>query len=218
MAHGKAQKGKGLGGAFWAMMLAGVILLAGMLWFANRQAQDQQTRVANLGGPFTLVDHNGKPFTQENLKGKYTLLYFGYTFCPDVCPTELSILAEALNQIGELRKQVRVVMVSVDPERDTPEALKEYMSNFGPEFIGLTGTPEQIRQMAKNWRAFYRKVPGEAPDEYTMDHSAITFLLDKNGNYIRHFAYGMEPEKVAKVLREVISGQVSAKGGGKGAS
>ncbi len=200
-------KGKGkLGAAFWAMMLAGVVLLAGMLWFTTQQVKVQQARVANLGGSFQLVDQDGRPFTRENLKGKFTLLYFGYTYCPDVCPTGLSIIAEALEQLGEPRRNVRVVMVTVDPERDTPEVLKDYMSNFGPEFIGLTGTPEQIRQMAKNWRAFYRKVPGTDAESYTMDHSANTFLLDTNGNYIHHFAYGSPPDQMAKVLRQVITG------------
>ncbi len=198
-------KGKnGLGRGFWIMMAAGLALLGGVLFFSGQMAQRQQQQVAQLGGPFELVDMHGRKFTQDDLKGKYTLLYFGYTFCPDICPTELTIIGETLNKLGDLRKQFRVVMVSVDPERDTPEVLKDYMANFGPEFIGLTGTPEQIRKMAKNWRAFYRKVPDESGESYSMDHTAVTYLLDKNGKYIRHFAYGTPPERMAKGILEAI--------------
>jgi len=209
--------GQGLGKAFWLAMAVGLVLLGGVLWWTNQQAGVQQARFARLGGPFELIDQDGHKFTQEDLKGKYTLLYFGYTYCPDVCPTELTILAEALDKLGELRKQVRVVLVTVDPERDTPEVLKDYISNFAPEFIGLTGTPEQIRKMAKQWRAFYRKVPGEGPDDYTMDHSAITYLLDRNGQYIHHFAYGTPPDQVASVIYRAMTGKAREKDG-KGAS
>ena len=209
----------GLGRTFWIMMAAGLVLLGAVLYFTGRMVQQQGQQAAQLGGPFELVDMNGRKFTEENLKGKYTLLYFGYTFCPDICPTELTIIAETLDRLGDLRKQFRVVMVSVDPERDTPEVLKEYMSNFGPEFIGLTGTPEQIRKMAKQWRAYYRKVPDENGEGYSMDHSAVTYLLDKNGKYLRHFAYGTPPERMAKGILEAIrraEGGKQAKAAGDG--
>ena len=200
-----AKTGKrGLGRAFWVMMAVGLVLLGGVLYVTNRMAREGQEQVAQLGGPFELTDMNGRRFTEANLKGKYTLLYFGYTFCPDICPTELTIIAETLDRLGDLRKKFRVVMVSVDPERDTPEVLKEYMSNFGPEFIGLTGTPEQIRKMAKQWRAYYRKVPDPNGEGYSMDHSAVTYLLDTNGKYLRHFAYGTPPERMAKGILEAI--------------
>ena len=200
----KARDRGGLGRTFWIMMTAGLVLLGGALFYTSQMAQRQQEQIAQLGGPFELVDMHGRPFTQENLKGKYTLLYFGYTYCPDICPTELTLIAETLDRLGDLRKQFRVIMVSVDPERDRPEVLKEYMANFGPEFIGLTGTPEQIRRMAKIWRAYYRKVPDESGDGYSMDHSAVTYMLDKNGNYIRHFAYGTPPERMAKGILEAV--------------
>ena len=209
-------KGKGLGRTFWIMMAAGLVLLGGVLFLTSRVAQRQQEQAAQLGGPFELVDMNGHKFTEANLKGKYTLLYFGYTFCPDICPTELTIIAETLDRLGDLRKQFRVVMVSVDPERDTPEVLKEYMANFGPEFIGLTGTPEQIRQMAKQWRAYYRKVPDADGKGYSMDHSAVTYLLDKNGKYLRHFAYGTPPERMAKGILEAIRRAGNGKKTGNG--
>ena len=200
-------KGQGrLGRAFWIMMAAGLVLLGGALYATTRMAQQQEWQIGRIGGPFELVDMNGNRFTEQDLKGRYTLLYFGYTYCPDVCPTELTLIAQALDRLGDLRKRFRVVMVSVDPERDTPEVLKEYMANFGPQFIGLTGTPEQIRHMAKIWRAYYRKVPDENGEGYSMDHSAVTYLLDENGRYLRHFAYGTPPERMAKGILEAIRG------------
>jgi protein SCO1/2 len=187
-----------------AVLALGVVVLAGLFFWMTSQTP-QQNAGASLGGPFELVDHHGQPFTHEDLKGKYTLLYFGYTYCPDVCPTELQTIAEALGMLGDMARDFRVVMVSVDPERDTPEVLKEYMSNFGDNFLGLTGTPEQIRKMARNWRTFYRKAEEKGPDDYLMDHSAIVFLLDKQGKYMRHFAYGTSPERIAEGIREAIA-------------
>ena len=189
---------------FGVVVAIGVALLAGLFFWMTQQAE-RQSAGAKLSGPFELVDHFGKPFTQEDLKGKYTLLYFGYTYCPDVCPTELQTIAEALALLGDAARDFRVVMVSVDPERDTPQVLKEYMSNFGDNFLGLTGTPEQIRNMARNWRTFYRKAEEKGPDDYLMDHSAIVFLLDKQGNYMRHFAYGTSPQNMAEGIRQAIA-------------
>ncbi len=192
----------GFGGAFWAVLAVALVLVAGALYYLTRQTE-QQVQVAKLGGPFELVDHHGNRFTQDDLKGKYTLLYFGYTHCPDVCPMGLTVIAETLALLGEKRKDFRVVMVTVDPERDTPQVLKEYMENFGPEFIGLTGTPEQIRTMARHWRAFYRKTP-EDDGGYEMDHSAIIFLLDKQGKYLKHFSYNTTPERMLEGIREAL--------------
>ncbi len=203
-----------MGRAFWIMLAVGLVLLGGVLFFTGRMADRQQQQVAQLGGAFELVDMNGHKFTEANLKGKYTLLYFGYTFCPDICPTELTLIAETLDRLGDLRKRFRVIMVSVDPERDTPRVLKEYMSNFGPEFIGLTGTPEQIRHMAKIWRAYYRKAPDESGDGYSMDHSAVTYLLDEDGKYLRHFAYATPPERMARGILEAIGAAPAAQGSG----
>ena len=203
----------GLGGTFWAVMAVALALMGGLLFYFTRQTE-QQMQATRLGGPFELVDHFGRKFTQEDLKGKYTLLYFGYTHCPDVCPMGLTVMAEALAQLGDKRKDFRVVMVTVDPERDTPRVLKEYMENFGPGFIGLTGTPEQIRAMASNWRAFYRKAPDKEGD-YELDHSAIIFLLDKNGRYLKHFPYNTTPEKMLKGIREALEKAESGGAGGQ---
>ncbi len=194
-----------------AIMAAGIVALLGVFVWMSQQAQQGAQPVAKLGGAFELVDHNSQRFTQEELKGTYTLLYFGYTYCPDVCPTELQTIAEALNLLGpQLAQQFRVIMVSIDPERDTPQVLKDYMSNFGPNFIGLTGTPEQIRKMARLWRTYYRKAEETGDGGYLMDHSAIVFLLDKNGRYVRHFAYGTTPERMAEGIRAALKAGAGA--------
>ena len=201
-ANAKGRRGPGR--AFWVMTVVGLALLGGALFLADGMTRQAERRVAQLGGPFELIDMNGERFTERDLKGRYSLLYFGYTYCPDVCPTELTLIAGALDRLGSLRERFRVIMVSVDPERDTPEVLKEYMANFGPAFIGLTGSPEQIRHMAKIWRAYYRKVPDENGEGYSMDHSAVTYLLDEKGRYLRHFAYGTPPERMAGGILEAI--------------
>ena len=200
----------GLGGIFWAAMAVALLLVGAALYYFTQKTEEQANSV-NLGGPFELVDQYGRKFTHEDLKGKYTFLYFGYTHCPDVCPMGLTVIAEALAQLGEERRNFRVVMVSVDPERDTPQVLKDYLENFGPEFIGLTGTPEQIRAMARQWRAFYRKTP-EKNGDYRIDHSAIIFLLDKQGHYLKHFSYNISPERMVQGIREALAQERGGKG------
>ncbi len=186
-----------------AVVLAVVATLGLLFWLSSggrKTADDGQL----IGGPFELVDFNGKPFTEKDLKGKYSLIYFGYTYCPDVCPTELQTMTLALEQLGPLAKKIRPIMISVDPERDTPKVLKEYLSNFYPGFIGLTGTPEQIRKVGKAYRVFYRKTDEKSASDYLMDHSSIVYLMDPEGRYLKHFPYGMEPGKMARGIREAI--------------
>jgi protein SCO1/2 len=157
-----------------------------------------------IGGAFDLLDQDGKAFTQENLKGKYSLVYFGYTHCPDVCPTELQDMTTALEKLGSLADKIRPIMISVDPKRDTPAALKEYMSNFYPGFIGLTGTAEQVRKASSAYRAYYRKADDKKGGDYTMDHSSIVYFMDPEGRYLRHFAYGVAPEKMVSGMKMAI--------------
>ncbi|HEY9078760.1 SCO family protein [Magnetovibrio sp.] len=160
----------------------------------------------SIGGPFQLVDHNGKAVTDEDFRGKYMLVYFGYTFCPDVCPTSLSIVAEALDQLSpeELDKIVPI-FISVDPDRDTPESLADFVPHFHEKLVGLTGTPEQIKAVARAYRAFYAKVNEDDPDgNYLMDHSSITYLMGPDGKYAAHFSHGTPPAAMAKRLAEIL--------------
>ena len=161
---------------------------------------------ATIGGPFTLTDHNGKTVTDKDYRGKLLLVYFGYTFCPDVCPTSLSTITDALDMLGEKAKEIQPLFVSVDPGRDTPEHLKEYVTYFHPSMIGLTGTPEQIAAIAKEYRVYYAKVQEEGgePGEYLMDHSSITYLMGRDGKFLVHFGHGVAPEAMAKRLSEYL--------------
>ncbi len=185
-----------------AVAVAVVASIGLLFWLAGNRKDNADQPV--IGGAFELVDQNGRPFTEKDLKGKYSLIYFGYTYCPDVCPTELQTMTQALEMLGPLAKKIRPVMISVDPERDKPEVLKEYLTNFYPGFVGLTGTPEQIRKAGQAYRVFYRKTDEKSASEYLMDHSSIVYLMDPEGRYLKHFAYGTPPEKMAEGIRKAI--------------
>jgi len=135
----------------------------------------------HLGKTLALIDHAGQPRTLADYAGKVVVVFFGFTQCPDVCPTSLAELAQTMQALGEAAQDVQVLMVTVDPERDTTEALRQYVTAFDPRFVGLTGTPEQIRQAAESFKVFYAKV-SRADGDYSMDHSAAFFLLDRQGD------------------------------------
>lgn len=134
-----------------------------------------------LGKKLALVDHNGKPRTLQDFAGKAVVVFFGFTQCPDVCPTSLAELSQVMKQLGPDADRVQVLLVTVDPERDTPEILKQYVTTFDPRFLGLTGTPEQIKQAAASFKAYYAKVPTQDGANYTMDHTAAFYLFDGKG-------------------------------------
>ena len=181
-----------------------VAAVLGLMYYLSGNGGGKKSEAPIIGGAFELVDQNGKPFTQDDLKGKYSLIYFGYTFCPDVCPTELQAMSSALELLGPLAKKIRPVMISVDPDRDKPEVLKEYLTNFYPGFVGLTGTPEQVRKAARAYRAYYKKVDEKGSSEYLMDHSSIVYFMDPEGRYLKHFAYGTPPEKMADGIKKAM--------------
>jgi protein SCO1/2 len=160
-----------------------------------------QGKQPGIGGPFALVDQNGKTVTSDSLKGKPTLIYFGYAFCPDVCPTSLLLMETAVEKLGpEAAKKVNLVFITVDPERDTPKLMKGYVENFGPTFIGLTGTTEQIAQVARAYRVYFQRVPGKDGGPYLMDHSSIVYLLDRNGRFVTHFTHEAKAETIAQAV------------------
>lgn len=159
---------------------------------------------ALIGGPFTLVDQTGKTVTDQDYRGRYMLVFFGYTHCPDICPAELQIMAAALDKLGQDKSKIVPIFISVDPERDNPQVLASYLKNFGPEFVGLTGSPDQIAAAAKAYRVIYSKVENqEHPNDYTMDHSALIYLMGPNGDYVAHFAYGTTPDQMAEALHRL---------------
>lgn len=168
---------------------------------------------ALVGGPFTLTDQDGKTVTDADFRGKYMLIYFGFTFCPDVCPTELQVMAGAVSKLGANTSKVQPIFVTVDPERDTPQVLAGYVKQFDPRLIGLTGTPEQIAAVAKVYRVFYEKVKEEpaageaakdAAKDYTMDHSSVAYLMGPNGEFLTFFPPGVSPDQMADKIASFL--------------
>ena len=165
---------------------------------------------ALFGGPFALTDHNGRAVTDETFRGRFALLYFGYTFCPDLCPTNLLTMAEALEALGpEQSERVQPLFVTVDPERDGPAALKDYMAHFGPRFLALRGTPAQTRAVLKAWRVHRRKVQPEGgdADDYLVDHATLTFLMGPDGRFRTLFPHDTPADRMAATLRRYLAAE-----------
>ncbi len=158
---------------------------------------------ALIGGEFTLTDHNGNKFNNNMMQGKLSLVYFGFTFCPDICPTSLQKLTNVLTTLDKYNIDVLPIFITVDPSRDTQELLKEYLGHFHPKFLGLTGTEEKIREVADLYKVFYAKAEGadKAGDKYMLDHSSFVYLMDKNGKYLKHFYMTSKAEEIIEFIR-----------------
>ena len=169
-------------GLIAALLISG----AGMLWFTQARQDSGLLIPANaIGGPFALLDGDGRAVTDATYRGKYLLVYFGYTFCPDVCPTTLNQVATAMDKLGPQADRVQPLFITVDPRRDKPAVVKQYAAAFSPRLIGLTGSPEQIATVAKEYRVYYAEHrTGPGPDEYSMDHSSILYLMGPDGKFI----------------------------------
>lgn len=154
---------------------------------------------------FKLNDHTGKPVTLENYKGKVVVMFFGFTQCPDVCPTTMAEMAAVMKELGPQADQVQVLFATLDPERDTKELLAQYVPNFDPRFVGLYGTPEQIKQTATDFKVFYQKVPGKTPDTYTIDHTAGSYVFDKSGKVRLFLRHGQGPAPIVHDLKLLLS-------------
>jgi protein SCO1/2 len=159
---------------------------------------------AAIGGPIRLVDQNGAPFSDHELKGKPFLVFFGYTHCPDVCPTTLFEISEIMRKLGSDADRTTALFITVDPERDTSAALKDYLSSFDPHVRGLTGDPAALAAVAKAYRVYYQKVPFGAAGDYTMDHTAIVYLMDKDGSFIGPFNMKRTADAAAADLRKYL--------------
>ncbi|MEE7489845.1 SCO family protein [Methylobacterium oryzae] len=160
-----------------------------------------------VGGPFTMADLDGRPVTEADLRGKPAVLFFGFTHCPDVCPTTLATLTAALGRMGRDAERLNVVFVTLDPERDTPETLRAYLASFDPRIRGFVGTPEQVARMADAYHVAYKRVPTKDGD-YTMEHSATVALFDKTGRMVGEIGYGEdEASTFAKLITLALPGQ-----------
>jgi protein SCO1/2 len=158
---------------------------------------------AAIGGKFSLVDQNGKKFTEADLKGKWQLVFFGYTHCPDVCPTSLNDLSLALDQLGTKKSEFGIVFISVDPERDTPPVLKSYVESFGGPIVALTGPPDAVAQAARGYKVFYAKHP-RSDGGYDMDHSALIYVMDPQGRFTATFTPDDAPDAIAARLKKLV--------------
>ena len=161
----------------------------------------------DIGGPFELTDHTGAQFTRDDLAGDYALIYFGYTFCPDVCPTELGLMAEAIDLLEGDGERVRPVMITIDPERDTPDVLSEYVPLFHERLVGLTGTEQEVRDVATKYRVFYRRFEDPNNTYYLMDHTSFVYLLSPTGEIASMFRYQTPPEEMAATIRQHMRSQ-----------
>ncbi|MEE3120258.1 MAG: SCO family protein [Pseudomonadota bacterium] len=194
----------------------GLCIVLGLLVGRTFTATDEilaKRQTADIGRTFELVDDAGLRVTQDNLKGHYSLIYFGFTYCPDVCPTSLQIMTlaletmEATNETVDIATAIRPIFITVDPERDTPAALKQYVSHFHPRLSGWTGTPAQIDDAMRAFKVYRARI-GDAsnPDGYTIDHSSIFYLMGPDGAFVSHFDHAVSPEDLAAALNKLIAG------------
>jgi protein SCO1/2 len=183
------------------------------LWFTDslpgvaRNTTDSSSVLAGvpqIGGPFSLLNHKGEPVTDEDFKGKFLLIFFGFTNCPDVCPTEMQTFSVAMQELGEDAEEVVPVFITVDPGRDTPEIMAEYVAAFHPSIVGLTGSEEAISDVKKKYRVYSQKQDNDDPDYYLVDHTSFTYLMGREGDLITVFSYGVPAEEIASKIREQL--------------
>ncbi|MDP1630171.1 MAG: SCO family protein [Caulobacter sp.] len=187
-----------------AACIVGLVVIAGLAWRTGVFGEHQPP--AAVGGPFAMVDQDGKPVDERILKGQWSVVFFGFTYCPDVCPTTMQALAAATDQLGPKGKDLRIIFVSLDPERDSPAQVKAWLEaqRLPKGTLGLTGTPEQVAVTAKAYRVFYEK-RGDGPD-YQINHSTAAYLMDPKGRFERVLAFGLTPDQMADQIRAAMRG------------
>jgi cytochrome oxidase Cu insertion factor (SCO1/SenC/PrrC family) len=190
----------------------GAYLLVALLWAAAPIAAEELPSAEQLmddlmwsrgpiGGPFTLTDHTGHLRSDTEFRGKLMPIYFGYTYCPDICPADLMTISQAVDALGEAGEAVQPVFITIDPERDTVERLADYVPSFHPRLIGLTGTPADIRHVALAYKAYYAKREGQEGEDYTVDHTGVTYLVGRDGQYLGFVPPQTTPERLVEVIR-----------------
>ena len=192
-----------------AIAKAAILFIAAASVLCGCSAEKQKFTLSDVTGSgfgreFALTDHTGKQRTLADFRGKAVVLFFGYTQCPDVCPTTLAALAEVMQRLGPDAAKVQVLFVTIDPERDTAELLSHYVTAFNPSFLGLSGDADAIARTAKEFKVFYQKQPGKTPESYTMDHSAGTFVFDPQGRLRLYAGHGQGADALAHDIRELL--------------
>ncbi len=189
---------------FLSVTLLLMLVITGISLLATRESTpslpaDSASGKASIGGAFTLIDRNGNSISDSEFRGKIMMVFFGFTHCPDVCPLTLATYTSTLELLGDKASLVAPVFITIDPARDTPERLKEFLANFDPRIIGLTGTEAQIKDVAALYKTYYSEEQGGM-----MNHSALIYIMGKDGAYIEHFPHTIAPEKLTKALLEVV--------------
>jgi len=192
----------------------GLLVTASLLLCGPAAAEEQPSAAqmmddlmygrGTVGGPFTLTDQTGKPRSDTDFRGKLMIVYFGYTYCPDVCPTDLMAITQALDALGPAADGVQPIFITIDPERDT-KLLADYISAFHRSFVGLTGSPEEIRRVANAYKAFYVKVQDERSGDYSIDHAGVIYLMGRNGEYLGFMPPQTNPDRLTEVLRNNLA-------------
>ncbi len=187
------------------VLYATVGLLVAVLMIGAGVFLWQSPSPISIGGPFSLEDGGGKQVTDKDFRGRYMLVYFGYTFCPDVCPTTLNAVADAVDKLGPAAPRIQALFITVDPKRDTPAVVKQYAAAFGPNIEGLTGTPEQIAQVAKEYRVYYAQhQTGPGPNDYSMDHSSVLYLMNPTGAFVAPIRADQSGDEIATNLKKLM--------------
>jgi len=160
---------------------------------------------ASIGGSFSLVDHKGTRASEKTYAGKFMLIYFGYTFCSDICPTQLQVMSAALDALGDKAKRIQPLLISIDPERDDVAAMAEYVANYDDRLVGLTGTVEEIEAVTTTYRIYYSKEKTSPfTENYRVSHAGIIYLMDESGGFIKHFALGVRPDELVAELKKLL--------------
>ena len=181
-----------------AALVIGVIAAYAMWGLTAPQPQQEEV---TIGGHFLLLNQEDKTVSDADYKGRLMLVYFGFTYCPDICPMDISVMSKVMAQLGPDAAKVAPIFITVDPERDTPKQLKDYLANFKPPVEGLTGDRKAIDAVIKAYKVYAQKVPRKDVNDYTMDHSAFMYLMGKDGKYLTHFAHGTSPAEIATEVR-----------------
>ena len=192
----------------------GLVIIASLLCCGSAAAAEQPSAAqmmddlmygrGRVGGPFTLTDQTGKQRSDTDFRGKLMIVYFGYTYCPDVCPTDLMAITQALDALGPAAEDVQPVFITIDPERDTT-LLAGYVSAFHRSLVGLTGSPDEIRKVANSYKAFYVKVQNERSRDYSIDHAGVIYLIGRNGEYLGFMPPQTNPDRLTEVLRKNLA-------------
>ncbi len=186
------------------LKLSWLFLIVILICSGTTQAQSALTGAELIKSKFSLIDHHNQPVTEKTYFGKYTMIFFGFTRCPKICPLGLGTMTSVLKRLGAKSAEINPLFISIDPERDRPEQLAAYVSRFDSRLVGLTGTQEQIDQATQAFRAYYGKIKGATEGEYSFDHSAVIYLMDRKGDYVAHFASAQGSEEISLQIDNIL--------------